>query len=285
VMAFERRPKLLGVGEIRRIAREFDVVPSKRLGQNFVHDSNTIRKIAMLAGVGNGDHVLEVGPGFGSLTLGLLATGASVSAVELDSRVASGLRHVMAKYAAGSAVSIHVADARTFTELTEGPTSLVANLPYNLSVPILLKLLSRFSSINSVLVMVQREVGERIISLPGSKVFGSPSVKAQWFGNWKLVCAVPRTVFWPVPNVDSVLIQMRASTPPGNEKLRKLVFELVDNAFANRRKMVRTALAEYIGSARVRDVILAAGLSPEARAEQWGLGEFVALAKSVMVTR
>ena len=170
MMAFDNWPKLLGVGEIRQIASECNVVPSKRLGQNFVHDSNTIRKIAMLAGVGSGDHVLEVGPGFGSLTLGLLATGASVSAIEVDSRVASGLRQVIEKYGVGSALSIHVADARTLTELTNDPTSLVANLPYNLSVPILLKLLSRFSSIKSVLVMVQREVGERIISLPGSKI-------------------------------------------------------------------------------------------------------------------
>lgn len=278
-------PKLLGLREIRRVASDSGVVPSKRLGQNFVHDSNTIRKIALMSGVGREDHVLEVGPGFGSLTLGLLATGASVSAIEIDRRVASGLRQVVDNRAISSKIAIHVADARTVNELPKDPTSLVANLPYNLSVPILLHLLSRFSTLRSVLVMVQREVGERITSSPGSKVFGSPSVKARWFGTWALAASVPRNVFWPVPNVDSVLIQMRASTPPGNDELRHLVFELVDKAFENRRKMARSALAGYLGASRVNEIILAAGLSPEARGEQWGLEDFVALGKSVMLKR
>ena len=273
---------LLGATEIRRLADELGVSPTKKLGQNFVHDANTIRRIVSIAGVSEGDHVLEVGPGLGSLTLGLLEAGATVSVIEIDPRLAAALPGTVSKHVPGHDVSVIIGDALEVTDVPGNPTALVANLPYNTSVPITLHLLSALPSLRSVLVMVQAEVAERLAAEPGSKAYGAPSVKARWFGTWSVAGSVPRQVFWPVPNVDSLLVRMEGAIPPGDETLRRVVFDLVDHAFATRRKMVRGALAGLLGAERVNDVITAAGLSPEARGEQWTLDDFVALARVVM---
>jgi len=273
---------LLGATEIRRLADELGVSPTKKLGQNFVHDANTIRRIVSIAGVSEGDHVLEVGPGLGSLTLGLLEAGATVSVIEIDPRLAGALPRTVSRYFPDRTVSVMTQDALEVTEVRGTPTALVANLPYNTSVPITLHLLSALPSLRSVLVMVQAEVAERLAAQPGSKAYGAPSVKARWFGSWSVAGSVPRQVFWPVPNVDSLLVRMEGATPPGEEALRRVVFDLVDHAFATRRKMVRGALSGLLGADRVNDVITAAGLSPEARGEQWTLDDFVALAREVI---
>ena len=273
---------LLGATEIRRLADELGVSPTKKLGQNFVHDANTIRRIVSIAGVSEGDHVLEVGPGLGSLTLGLLEAGATVSVIEIDPRLAGALPRTVSRYFPDRTVSVMTQDALEVTEVSGTPTALVANLPYNTSVPITLHLLSALPSLRSVLVMVQAEVAERLAAQPGSKAYGAPSVKARWFGSWSIAGSVPRQVFWPVPNVDSLLVRMEGATPPGDEALRRVVFDLVDHAFATRRKMVRGALSGLLGADRVNDVITAAGLSPEARGEQWTLDDFVALAREVI---
>ena len=273
---------LLGATEIRRLADELGVSPTKKLGQNFVHDANTIRRIVSIAGVSEGDHVLEVGPGLGSLTLGLLEAGATVSVIEIDPRLAGALPRTVSRYFPDRTVSVMTQDALEVTEVSGTPTALVANLPYNTSVPITLHLLYTLPSLRSVLVMVQAEVAERLAAQPGSKAYGAPSVKARWFGSWSVAGSVPRQVFWPVPNVDSLLVRMEGATPPGEEALRRVVFDLVDHAFATRRKMVRGALSGLLGADRVNDVITAAGLSPEARGEQWTLDDFVALAREVI---
>ena len=273
---------LLGATEIRRLADELGVSPTKKLGQNFVHDANTIRRIVSIAGVSEGDHVLEVGPGLGSLTLGLLEAGATLSVIEIDPRLAGALPRTVSRYFPDRTVSVMTQDALEVTEVRGTPTALVANLPYNTSVPITLHLLSALPSLRSVLVMVQAEVAERLAAQPGSKAYGAPSVKARWFGSWSVAGSVPRQVFWPVPNVDSLLVRMEGATPPGEEALRRVVFDLVDHAFATRRKMVRGALSGLLGADRVNDVITAAGLSPEARGEQWTLDDFVALAREVI---
>jgi len=273
---------LLGATEIRRLADELGVSPTKKLGQNFVHDANTIRRIVSISGVSEGDHVLEVGPGLGSLTLGLLEAGATVSVIEIDPRLAGALPRTVSRYFPDRTVSVMTQDALEVTEVRGTPTALVANLPYNTSVPITLHLLSALPSLRSVLVMVQAEVAERLAAQPGSKAYGAPSVKARWFGSWSVAGSVPRQVFWPVPNVDSLLVRMEGATPPGDEALRRVVFDLVDHAFATRRKMVRGALSGLLGADRVNDVITAAGLSPEARGEQWTLEDFVALGREVM---
>ena len=273
---------LLGATEIRRLADELGVSPTKKLGQNFVHDANTIRRIVSISGVSEGDHVLEVGPGLGSLTLGLLEAGATVSVIEIDPRLAGALPRTVSRYFPDRTVSVMTQDALEVTEVSGTPTALVANLPYNTSVPITLHLLYTLPSLRSVLVMVQAEVAERLAAQPGSKAYGAPSVKARWFGSWSIAGSVPRQVFWPVPNVDSLLVRMEGATPPGDEALRRVVFDLVDHAFATRRKMVRGALSGLLGADRVNDVITAAGLSPEARGEQWTLEDFVALGREVM---
>ena len=273
---------LLGATEIRRLADELGVSPTKKLGQNFVHDANTIRRIVSISGVSEGDHVLEVGPGLGSLTLGLLEAGATVSVIEIDPRLAGALPRTVSRYFPDRTVSVMNQDALEVTDVRGTPTALVANLPYNTSVPITLHLLSALPSLRSVLVMVQAEVAERLAAQPGSKAYGAPSVKARWFGSWSVAGSVPRQVFWPVPNVDSLLVRMEGATPPGEEALRRVVFDLVDHAFATRRKMVRGALSGLLGADRVNDVITAAGLSPEARGEQWTLDDFVALAREVI---
>ena len=225
--------RLLGPAEIRDLAELLDLQPTKKLGQNFVIDANTVRRIVRIAGVEDGMTVVEIGPGLGSLTLGLLEIGASVVAVEIDNRLAGQLPHTVA--AAGVAegrLTVVTADAMIITSLDPVPSVLVANLPYNVSVPVLLHFLEHFPSLRSGVVMVQAEVGQRLAAGPGSKIYGSPSAKAAWYGDFRLAGTVSRQVFWPVPNVDSVLVAFERHEQPGTEAERLATFALIAAAFA-----------------------------------------------------
>ncbi len=276
--------RLLGPAEIRDLAERLDLQPTKKLGQNFVVDANTVRRIVRVAGVEPGDEVLEVGPGLGSLTLGLLEAGARVTAVEIDPRLAAQLPLTVAELApdAVDRLTVITADAMRVTDLPGAPTRLVANLPYNVSVPVLLHLLQTVPSLQTALVMVQAEVGQRIAAAPGSKVYGSPSVKAAWYGTWSTAGQVSRQVFWPVPNVDSILVSFgRSDALPGSEAERAEVFALVDGAFGQRRKMLRQALAEQLGGAAAASTRLeAAGVDPTLRGEQLRMLDFLAIARA-----
>jgi 16S rRNA (adenine1518-N6/adenine1519-N6)-dimethyltransferase len=276
--------QLLGAAEIRRLADQLGLVPTKKLGQNFVHDANTVRKIVSLAELTPGTAVIEVGPGLGSLTLGLLEAGARVTAVEIDPRLARLLPETAAAHGLAEDLEVITGDALRVTGLPGDVSVLVANLPYNTSVPIVLHLLATMPSLTKVLVMVQAEVAERLAAGPGSKAYGAPSVKAAWFGRWAIAGSVSRQVFWPVPNVDSLLVSMTATKAPGGEQLRQVVWDLVEHAFATRRKMARGALAGYLGEG-VSRLIQAAGLNPEDRGEAWTLNDFVALGTVVLAAR
>ncbi|MBF4549894.1 MULTISPECIES: 16S rRNA (adenine(1518)-N(6)/adenine(1519)-N(6))-dimethyltransferase RsmA [unclassified Pseudoclavibacter] len=274
---------LLGANEIRELAAELDVTPTKKLGQNFVHDPGTVRRIVQTAKVRSGEHILEVGPGLGSLTLGLLETGASVTAIEIDERLAARLPQTVEEHAAGAHLDVIVSDALQVQEVPGEPVALVANLPYNVSVPVLLHLLERLPSLQRGVVMVQAEVGERIVAGPGSKVYGSPSVKAAWYGTWSSAGLVGRKVFWPVPNVDSILISYtERAEPRGSEELRRKVFRIVDAAFGQRRKMLRQALSPLLGenAAATSLVLEASGIDPTARGETVGIDDYVRLAEA-----
>ena len=274
---------LLGPAEIRDLAEQLDLQPTKKLGQNFVVDGNTVRKIVRTARVEPGDEVLEVGPGLGSLTLGLLDVGARVTAVEIDPRLATQLPATVALLAPDTAERLTVLtdDAMRVTGLPGSPRRLVANLPYNVSVPVLLHLLQTVPSLETALVMVQAEVGQRIAAEPGSKVYGSPSVKAAWYGSWSTAGQVSRQVFWPVPNVDSILVSFERGERPGSEEERATVFSLVDAAFGQRRKMLRQALAEVLGGSAAASARLeSAGVDPTLRGEQLTALDFLAIARA-----
>jgi 16S rRNA (adenine1518-N6/adenine1519-N6)-dimethyltransferase len=274
---------LLGAAEIRRLAAELDLNPTKKLGQNFVVDANTVRKIVQVGRVQAGEHVVEVGPGLGSLTLAVLETGASVTAVEIDDRLATLLPHTAREHGVpDAALTVINADALRIQELPGDPTVLIANLPYNVSVPVLLHFMENFASITRGVVMVQAEVGERLAAAPGSKIYGTPSAKAAWYGKWRLAGNVSRQVFWPVPNVDSVLVAYeRDAAPRGSEQLRHRTFELIDAAFGQRRKMLRQALSGVLGgtAAAASEALQAAGIDPTARGEQLSIDDFVRLAQ------
>lgn len=274
---------LLGANEIRELAAELDVTPTKKLGQNFVHDPGTVRRIVQTAKVKQGEHILEVGPGLGSLTLGLLETGASVTAIEIDERLAARLPQTVAEHAPGAQLDVIVSDALQVQDVPGEPVALVANLPYNVSVPVLLHLLERLPSLERGVVMVQAEVGERIVAGPGSKVYGSPSVKAAWYGTWSSAGLVGRKVFWPVPNVDSILISYtERDMRRGSEELRRKVFRIVDAAFGQRRKMLRQALSPLLGenAAATSLVLEASGIDPTSRGETVGIDDYVRLAEA-----
>jgi 16S rRNA (adenine1518-N6/adenine1519-N6)-dimethyltransferase len=274
---------LLGAAEIRALAADLDVTPTKKLGQNFVVDANTVRKIVHVARVQPGERVVEVGPGLGSLTLAILEAGASVTAVEIDHRLAERLPRTAAAHGvADGALAVVDADALRVTELPGEPTVLVANLPYNVSVPVLLHFLETFPTLQRGVVMVQAEVGERLAAPPGSKVYGAPSVKAAWYGPWRLAGTVSRQVFWPVPIVDSVLVAFeRDAEPRGTEDERRTTFAIVDAAFQQRRKMLRQALSGLIGSAAAAsDLLEAAGVAPTARGEELSIDDFVRIARA-----
>ncbi|MEB4615657.1 16S rRNA (adenine(1518)-N(6)/adenine(1519)-N(6))-dimethyltransferase RsmA [Leucobacter sp. M11] len=272
---------LLGPAEIRDLAELIGVTPTKKLGQNFVIDANTVRRIVRTAGVTAGSEVVEVGPGLGSLTLGLTETGAKVTAIEIDPRLAEQLPKTVAQLQPEATLRVVLSDALEVTELPAEPEVLVANLPYNVSVPILLHLLERFPTLSSGVVMVQAEVGHRVIAGPGSKVYGSPSVKAAWYGSWRLAGQVSRQIFWPVPNVDSVLIGFeRADELPGTEAERQRTFALANAGFAQRRKMLRQSLQPVLGSlAETVAVLDAAGIDSQLRAEQLSVTDFLAIAR------
>jgi 16S rRNA (adenine1518-N6/adenine1519-N6)-dimethyltransferase len=277
--------RLLGPAEIRDLAELLGIQPTKKLGQNFVIDANTVRRIVRIAGVTDASTVVEVGPGLGSLTLGLLETGARVVAVEIDRRLAEHLPHTIAAASAvqDERLTVVTADALTVTSLDPSPTVLVANLPYNVSVPVLLHFLETFPTLANGLVMVQAEVGQRLAAPPGSKVYGSPSAKAAWYGDFRLAGNVSRQVFWPVPNVDSVLVGFERHALPGSEDERLATFALIDAAFQQRRKMLRQALSVVLGdSATASARIEAAGLAPTARGEELTVLDFLAIARSVV---
>lgn len=270
----------LGAADIRELADSLGLHPTKTLGQNFVHDANTVRKIVERAGVTAGSHVLEIGPGLGSLTIGLAHHGARVTAWEIDPVLATQLPLTLEQRGVAGRVTAVLGDALCLTGVPQDVTFLVANLPYNVSVPVLIHVLEQAPWISRVLVMVQAEVGHRIAATPGSKIYGAPSVKLAWWGRWKVEAPVSKHVFWPEPRVDSVLVGMVATTPPGDDALRRRVFEIVDAGFGVRRKMARQALAGFFGDVDVAsDAISRAGLMPTDRCEQWSLPDFVALAK------
>ena len=275
---------LLDPSAIRDLARRLDLRPSKQRGQNFVIDANTVRRIVAASGVDAADVVLEIGPGLGSLTLGLLGVADRVIAVEIDERLAAELpRTVAARMPERSAaLSVITADALRLETLPEPPTAVVANLPYNVSVPVLLHLLARFDSWSRGLVMVQSEVADRLVARPGSKIYGVPSVKLAWYAETARVGTVPPTVFWPVPNVDSGLVAIRRRTAPPTTASREEVFAVVDAAFGQRRKMLRGALSGLAGSAAAATVaVSAAGLDPQLRGEQLTVWDFARIAEAL----
>ncbi|HEX7187440.1 MAG TPA: 16S rRNA (adenine(1518)-N(6)/adenine(1519)-N(6))-dimethyltransferase RsmA [Actinomycetes bacterium] len=281
--------QLLGPVEVRDIAARLGIRPTKTLGQNFVIDPNTVRRIVRAAGVGPDDVVVEVGPGLGSLTLGLLPEVASVVAVEIDPVLARELAVTVAGRAPAYASSLTVvtADALRVDDLPgPPPTALVANLPYNVAVPVLLHLLERFPSLRRVLVMVQSEVADRLAAPPGSRTYGVPSVKAAWYADVRRAGAVGRSVFWPAPNVDSGLVEMTRRDPPATPASRPEVFAVVDAAFAQRRKTLRAALAGWAGSpTAAEEALRAAGIDPRTRGEALGVTDFARLAAHRPTTR
>lgn len=274
--------KLLGPAEIRDLAELLDVTPTKKLGQNFVIDANTVRKIVKVAHVEAGDSVVEIGPGLGSLSLGIVEVGASLVAVEIDGRLAAQLPATFAEMAPDAKLTVIHEDAMKIMELPDKPTRLVANLPYNVSVPVLLHFLEHFPSIRSGVVMVQAEVGHRLAAEPGSKIYGGPSAKAAWYGKWRIAGTVSRQVFWPVPNVDSVLVGFeRDAVQPGDEALRRRTFDIIDGAFGQRRKMLRQALSDLCGSsAAATELLERAGIDPTLRGEQLNIAQFVSIANA-----
>lgn len=275
---------LLGPADLRAVAARVGLNPSRSLGQNFVVDPNTISRIVRAAGVGPDDVVVEVGPGLGSLTLGLLPHVAAVTAIEIDARLADELPATIADRAPELAgrLTVVTADALRITELPgPAPTALVANLPYNIAVPVLLQLLARFPTIGRALVLVQAEVADRLAAPPGSRVYGVPSVKAAWFGPTSRVGTVGPRVFWPVPHVDSGLVLLTRVPRPVDDPPREQVFALVDAAFGQRRKTLRAALSARFGSGpQAERVLRASGIDPGLRAERLGVDQFVALARA-----
>ena len=274
---------LLGPAQVRELAQRLDLRPTKALGQNFVIDPNTVRRIVRAAEVGPDDIVLEVGPGLGSLTLGLLPEVASVVAVEVDERLAGMLPDTAAAYAPQHAARLTVVhgDALLVRDLPGPPTALVANLPYNVAVPVLLHLLETVPTVRRVLVMVQSEVADRLVAGPGSKVYGVPSVKASWYADARRAGAVGRAVFWPAPNVDSGLVALDRRDPPATSASREQVFAVVDAAFAQRRKTLRAALAGWAGSPlQSEEILRAAGVDPRLRGEALDVHAFVRIAEA-----
>ena len=276
---------LLGPAEIRALAERLGVRPTKTLGQNFVHDGGTVRKIVRQSGVAVGERVVEVGPGLGSLTLGLLEAGADVLAVEIDPVLARALPATVAAHQpeAAGRLEVLVADALRVTELPgREPTALVANLPYNVAVPVLLTFLERFPSLRRALVMVQAEVADRLAAPPGSRTYGVPSVKTAWYASARRTATIGRSVFWPEPNVDSALVELERREPPASRASREEVFAVVDAAFAQRRKMLRSALGRLAGSPdRAAAALEVAGIDPQARGERLGVEEFARLAQAL----
>jgi 16S rRNA (adenine1518-N6/adenine1519-N6)-dimethyltransferase len=272
--------RLLGPAEIRELAARIGVAPTKKLGQNFVHDPNTVRRIVAAARLTPDDVVLEVGPGLGSLTLGLVGMAAHVHAVEIDATLAAALPSTVAS----DRLTVHHADALRVTaaDFQPAPTKLVANLPYNVAVPVVLHLLAELPTLRGGLVMVQKEVADRLVAVPGSKIYGVPSVKLAWYADARAAGRVPPAVFWPVPNVDSGLVAFTRHAGAWDVP-RQAVFAVVDAAFAQRRKTLRAALAGWAGSPdRAEKILSAAGIDPRARGESLSVAQFAAIAAAGM---
>jgi 16S rRNA (adenine1518-N6/adenine1519-N6)-dimethyltransferase len=273
--------RLLGAAEIRELAEALDLKPSKSLGQNFVHDGNVCRKIVRTAGLTSTDIALEIGPGLGSLTLAMLEQAQAVVAVEIDTRLANQLPITAAKHSERADIlTVINQDALTLKDLPVAPTVLIANLPYNVSVPVFLHLLEILPSLRSGVVMVQAEVADRLAAKPNSKEYGIPSVKAAWWADVTGAGSVSRNIFWPQPNVDSKLVGFTRRATPGDEELRKKVFAIIDLAFAQRRKMLRSALSSmYGGSGAAEAHLTKAGIDPTLRGEALDISAFCAIAK------
>lgn len=283
-MNTERPVTLLGAAAIRELAASAGIRPTKQLGQNFVIDANTVRRIVTLAGVGPDDVVVEIGPGLGSLTLALLEKVESVTAVEIDPVLAELLPATVERFAPerADALRLVLADAMRVTELPgPPPTALVANLPYNVSTPVILQFLQHFDSITRALVMVQMEVAQRLAAPPGGKTYGVPSVKAAWYADARVVGAVGRSVFWPAPRVESGLVLFERRDPPVTTAAREQVFACIDAAFAQRRKGLRAALAGWAGgAANAEACLVAAGIDPTSRGERLDVGDFARIAEA-----
>jgi len=274
---------LLGASDVRRLAEEIGVRPTKTLGQNFVIDGNTIRRIVAAADIRSDETVLEVGPGLGSLTLGLLDAAKSVVAVEIDPVLAAKLPGTVQQWRPDAAKDFHLvlADAMKVTELPVEPTALVANLPYNVAVPVVLHLLQHFPSLRHGLVMVQDEVADRLAAGPGSKTYGVPSVKAAWYSQMRKAGVIGMNVFWPAPKIHSGLVAFTRREPPATTATREQVFAVVDAAFAQRRKTLRAALAGWAGGApQAERCLVAAGVDPTARGEVIDIGAFARIAEA-----
>jgi len=275
--------RLLGPAEVRALAAELDLRPTKQRGQNFVIDANTVRRIVRESGVTASDVVVEVGPGLGSLTLAILETGAELTAIEIDPLLAGRLPRTIAEFAPECVERFRLVneDALRVTEVPgPAPTALVANLPYNVSVPVLLHLMALLPSLRKGLVMVQAEVADRLAAKPGSKVYGVPSVKAAWHAEVRRAGAIGRNVFWPAPNVDSGLVYWEHRPPRDTTVTREQVFAVVDAAFAQRRKALRGVLKGIAGSAEAAETALvAAGIDPMARGEMLSVEDFIAIAE------
>ncbi|MGC0238133.1 16S rRNA (adenine(1518)-N(6)/adenine(1519)-N(6))-dimethyltransferase RsmA [Arthrobacter sp. SD76] len=274
---------LFGASDIRRLAEEIGVRPTKTLGQNFVIDGNTIRRIVAAADVKPGETVLEVGPGLGSLTLGLLDAAAAVVAVEIDPVLAAKLPETVKEWRPAAAAAFHLvhADAMKVTGLPVQPTALVANLPYNVAVPVVLHLLEQFPSLQHGLVMVQDEVADRLAAGPGSKTYGVPSVKAAWYSHMRKAGVIGMNVFWPAPKIHSGLVAFTRREPPATTATREQVFAVVDAAFAQRRKTLRAALAGWAGGApEAERCLLTAGVDPTARGEVIDIAAFARIAEA-----
>lgn len=274
---------LLGATEIRELAAKLDLKPTKKLGQNFVVDANTCRKIVKLADVTSADIALEIGPGLGSLTLALLEVSKSVIAIEIDQRLAQQLPITVAtRGIESSKLTVLTQDAMQVSKLDQAPDVLVANLPYNVSVPVLLNLLELFPSIKRGVVMVQSEVAERLVAKADSKQYGSPTVKGNWWADLTWAGSVGRSVFWPVPNVDSALVRFDRHAPLGSEAERLKTFKVIDHAFAKRRKMMRSALSELFGgSALAQAALIKAGIDPTIRGEALTVEQFGQIAQQL----
>jgi 16S rRNA (adenine1518-N6/adenine1519-N6)-dimethyltransferase len=272
---------LLGAAEIRELAALLDLKPSKSLGQNFVIDANVCRKIVRVADVRSDDVALEIGPGLGSLTLALLEEASSVVAIEIDSRLADQLPITAAKHSQrASSLTVHTSDALTVKTLEVQPTVLVANLPYNVSVPVFLHFLEHFPTLRSGVVMVQAEVADRLAAKPNNKEYGIPSVKAAWWADVSSAGSVSRSIFWPAPNVDSKLVSFTRHAPLGDEDLRKKVFAIIDLAFAQRRKMLRSTLSSmYGGSAAAEAHLESVGIDGTLRGEALTIQDFCKIAR------
>jgi 16S rRNA (adenine1518-N6/adenine1519-N6)-dimethyltransferase len=278
-------PRLLGPADVRQLAARLDLRPTKQRGQNFVIDPNTVRRIVRDSGITDKDVVVEVGPGLGSLTLALLEVAHRVIAIEVDPLLAGMLPETIETYAPGQAAQFEVVlgDAMRVTEIPgPPPTALVANLPYNVSVPVLIHMLTLLDSLERGLVMVQAEVADRLAAAPGSKVYGVPSVKAAWFADVRRAGAVGRNVFWPAPNVDSGLVAWTRREPPATTATREQVFAVVDAAFAQRRKQLKAAIRNLAGSSEAAAAAIeAAGIDPTVRGEMLTVADFAAVAEQL----